>query len=106
MSRFSATDKRRKHLAAFRHLPEPEIADAMARPAGNILTAEDDPPARLRQHAGQRPDQRRLARAIGADNGDDRALFDVERHAVERLDVAVKHVEVFDLQHQTASAPR
>ena len=30
----------------------------------------------------------------------------VERHAVERLDVAVEHVEIFDAQHQTVSAPR
>ena len=57
-------------------------------------------------HAGERADQRRLAGAIGADDGDDGALLDVERHAVERLGVAVEHIEIFDAQHHTASAPR
>jgi hypothetical protein len=57
-------------------------------------------------HPGQRPDQRRLAGAVGADDGDDGALLDVERNAVERLDVAVENIEVLDAQHHKASAPR
>ena len=57
-------------------------------------------------HSGDRADQRGLAGAVGADDGDDRALLDVERNAVERLDVAVEHIEVFDAQHHTASVPR
>ena len=78
----------------------------MARPAGNIGIAENNAAARLALHAGDGADERRLAGAVGADNGDDRALFDLKRHAVERLHVAVKHIEVFDAQHHTASAPR
>ena len=31
---------------------------------------------------------------------------DVERDAVERLGVAVEHIEVLDCEHHTASAPR
>ena len=31
---------------------------------------------------------------------------DLERHAVERADVAVEHFEVLDGEHHTASAPR
>ena len=106
ISRFSATDSsetpgalpppgrcrdRRRDGSASRQYPSPRKT---IRPRGR-----GSMPA-------MRPDQRGLARAVGADDGDDRALFDVERHAVERLDVAIKHVEVFDLQHQTASAPR
>jgi hypothetical protein len=33
-------------------------------------------------------------------------LFDLQRNAIERLDVAVEHIEVFDAQHHTASTPR
>ena len=98
--------ERGKDLAAFGHLAEAEVADAMARPAGNIGAAEDDAAARLRLHAGERADERRLAGAVGADDGDDRAFRDLERHAVERLHVAVEDIEVFDAQHHTASAPR
>ena len=50
-------------------------------------------------HAGDGADERGLAGAVGADNGDDGALLDVERNAVERLGVAVEHVEVFDPEH-------
>ena len=53
-------------------------------------------------HAGERANERRLAGAIGADDGDDGALLDVERDTVERLGVAVEHVEVFDGEHHTA----
>ena len=98
--------KRRENLPAFRHLADAEIADAMARPAGDIGRAEQDAPARRPQHAGDGADERSLAGAVGADDGDDRALFDVERYAIERLRVAVEHIEVFHAQHHTASAPR
>ena len=58
-------------------------------------------------HAGDGADERGLAGAVGADDGDDRALGDLERDAVERLRVAVEDIEVLDRQHQaTASAPR
>jgi hypothetical protein len=33
-------------------------------------------------------------------------LLDLQRNAVERLNVAVEHIEVFDAQHYTASTPR
>ena len=53
--------------------------------------------ARRLVHAGDRANQRGLAGAVGADDGDDRALLDLQRNAVERLRVAVEQVEVFDL---------
>jgi hypothetical protein len=91
MSRFSATVS---------------VGNALARPAGDVHAAEGDAPAQLRAHAGERADERCLAGAVGADDGDDRALLDVERHAVERLHVAVEHIQVLDVQHHTTSAPR
>jgi hypothetical protein len=79
----------------------------MARPAGDIGAAKADRSARRAMHAGDRADQRRLAGTVRPHNGDDRAFVDGERDAVERLGVAVEHVEVFDREHAySASAPR
>ena len=51
-------------------------------------------------HAEDGADQRALAGAIGADDGDDLARRDIERHAVERLGVAVEEVEIAHRQHR------
>ena len=73
----------------------------------DVGAAKHDAAARRPVHAGDGADERGLAGAVGADDGDDRALVDLERDVVERLRVAVEHVEVLDVQHQsTASAPR
>src|SRR5665647_3555499 len=99
--------QRRENLAAFGDLADAEIADLVARPAGNIQAAEIYAPARRPVHAGDGADQRGLAGAVGTDNGDNRALLDLEANAVERLGVAVKHVEVLDFKHHAiASTPR
>jgi hypothetical protein len=94
----------RKHLAAFRHLADAEIAHLVARPARNVGAAIEDASARRPVHAGDGADERGLAGAIGADNGDDGALGDVERDTVERLRVAVEDVEILDPEHHTSSA--
>ena len=99
--------QRRKHLAAFGHLPDAEIADPVR--LGNppmLLSPQHDAALRRAQHAGDGADERGLAGAVGADDRDDRALRHFERHAVERADVAVGHFEVLDGEHHTASAPR
>ena len=75
----------------------------MAGPAGNVDVAKNHPAPHLPLHAGERADQRGLAGAVGADDGDDRALFHLERYAVERLQVAVEDVEIFDAEHQALS---
>ena len=78
----------------------------MARPARNIRAAKRNAPARLRQHSGKRADQSRFAGAVGADDGDDGALLNFQRYRIERLDIAVEHIEVFDAQDHIASTPR
>ena len=79
ISRFSATVSVGKHLPALGDLADAEIADAVARPAGDVGAAEADAAARRSQHAGDGADQRGLAGAVGADDGDDRALLDLKR---------------------------
>src|SRR6185437_6692456 len=91
-------------LAALRHLADAEIADAVRRPAGDLPTIEADRTAARPLHAEDGADERALAGAVGADDGDDLAFGDVERNAVERLRVAVEEVDVAQLEH--LSRPR
>ena len=98
--------ERREQLPAFRHLSDTEVADAVARPAGDVGSAKRDAAARRLQNPGDGADQRCLTRTIGADDRDDRPLLDRELDAVERLGVAVEHIETLDREHQRASAPR
>ncbi len=58
-----------------------------------------------RQQSADRFQRRGLAGAIGTDQRDAFALIDLERDAVEHLDLAVSGPNVLDLQHQCA-APR
>jgi hypothetical protein len=98
--------QRWKNLPSFRDLAETEIADAVTWPTQDIFTAKYDAARGRPVHASERADERGLTGAVGADNGDDRAFLNVERYAIKRLHVAIKHIERFDVQHQTASAPR
>ena len=81
--------ERREHLAAFRDLPDAEIADAVRRQAGDVGAAQHDAAARRPVHAGDGADQRGLAGAVGADDGDDRALR--RRRARRRRAPARRH---------------
>src|SRR6516162_5866247 len=98
--------ERWKDLAALRHLPDAEIADPVAGPAEDVFAAKQNTALRRAINAGDRANKRCFAGSIGADDGNDGALFDVERYAVERLHIVIKHIESFDTQHQTGSAPR
>jgi hypothetical protein len=79
----------------------------MAFPPTDVDIAEDDASTRRMVHAGDGANEGGLAGSVRPDDGNDRPLADLERHAVERLRVAVKNIEIVDAQHQsTASAPR
>ncbi len=73
--------------------------------------------ATVRNQTGNRPQDRGLARAIRADQGDDFALQHRERHAMQRPDAIVMHLQIahFQLQffktircvtHPTGPSPR
>ena len=49
-----------------------------------------------RQHAHDGVQERGLAGAVGADDGDDLVVVDVERNRTHRLDLAVGHMGVGD----------
>ena len=58
------------------------------------------------EQASQCLQRRALAGAVGADDGDDLALGDVEGDVPQRLDGAVRDLQVPHAQHQAASSPR
>lgn len=63
----------------------------------DILVAIDNSSPRRVQRAGDGPHQRSLARPVRADNRHDRAFFDLEGDAVQRLRVAVEEIEAASL---------
>src|SRR5262249_38786643 len=99
--------QRRENLPPFGYLANPAVADAVARPARDVLSAVEDSAGGGPLHPGNRADQRRLAGAVRADDGDDRSLCDLDRHVIERLCIAIEQVEALDDQrHASASVPR
>src|SRR5439155_20368246 len=54
-----------------------------------------------RKQTGQGAQGRRLAGAVGADQGDDGARVDRERDALDSLDLAVGDAEVLDLEQRS-----
>src|SRR6185437_8354096 len=89
----------REDLPPLRDLADAELADAVRREAGDVLPGEANPSARRPVHPGDGADERGLAGAVRADDGDDLAVGDGKRNTVERLRVAVEEVEPFDLEH-------
>src|SRR6185295_9986880 len=73
---------------------------------GDVLAAELHLARRRLHQPGDRAQRGGLAGAVGADQRDDLALLDGERHAAQRVDAAVADLEVADLQHHdTPSSP-
>src|SRR6185312_13424800 len=70
-------------------------------PAGEAVAAEADL-ARIGNEAGDRVEERGLARAVQADDGDELAFLDVDAHLLERLRLAVEHADVLDFEQRRA----
>lgn len=68
-------------------------ADAVQR-----FAVEDDPAPGGLEQPGQGAQCRRLAGAVGADEGDDLTGFDAEGDALDGFDLAVGDLEVLHLQ--------
>ena len=73
--------------------------DPLGRGACDPLAREPDL-ARGRHEPGDRPERRRLAGAVPAEDGDDLALAHAQRHAVERLHRPVARVDVVELEER------
>ena len=69
---------------------------------GDVVAVEANGAARRSEQSGDRVQQRRLAGAVGTDEGDDLTRVDTERHGVQRRDRAVTRGETIDLARVTA----
>ena len=79
----------------------------MPTPRETVLTFHDHGARGRPQQAGDHPEQRGLARAVGADDGDRLAGVHAHGHAEQRLEAAVARIDGRKLKHHaTASTPR
>ena len=99
-----------KHLAAFGDMADADLARPVARPAGDIDAVERDLARRGLLDAMDGADQRAFARTVRAHDGHDLAGGDLDRHAGQRLGVAIVEVDAVDLEkggtHAGSSSPR
>jgi hypothetical protein len=99
-------DRELGHQAAvFRHVSDAERGAAVRRQRGEVVAVEHDPPRLRRQVAHHASHQRRLARAVAADQADHGAVGHREAQAAQRLHVLDAHLERFDLQHPLSPTP-
>ena len=76
--RFSQHGHARKDAPPLRRLRDAEPRDLVGRQLGDVAPGEQDAAGAGARLAEDRHHQRRLAGAVGADQGDDLALGDVE----------------------------
>ena len=91
----------RENPAAFRRLRDAQPGDLVRRHAGDVLAVELDMAGAGARLAEDRHHQRRLAGAVGADQGDDLAGVDLEIDALQRLDLAVGGAQAADREQRS-----
>src|SRR6266550_4110883 len=74
--------------------------------SGNVLACEQHLAAIRLDEAGDKIEERRLARAVRPDDGDDRSRHDVEIDAVHGLNAAERLRQVLDLKQRLARVNR
>src|SRR4051794_14174523 len=95
----------REDAPSLRRLGDPDLGDLVAGETLDLGAVEEDAAGPRRHDARDRPQRRRLARAVGADERDDLALVDLERDALERLDRAVEGMDVLDDEDRLVPVP-
>ena len=88
--------------SSFRYVRDPEAHDLVRRQAENRRLLEMDVAAAGSDEPAERAKARRLARAVRADQADDRARRNVERDALHGFHRAVANAEVLNLEHARA----
>jgi hypothetical protein len=87
-------------MAALGDEPDPRHGHPLGRHSLDVPAREGDGAGDRRDQAGNRADERRFPRAVGADHGDDLAPAEVERDVVQHVRLAVCDVEVLDAQQR------
>ena len=77
----------------------PDARDVRRRQAGDVAALIFDCAGGQRHQPGQRLQQRRLAGAVAAEQGDDLAFAHVERGVVQDMALAVEGVDALEAQH-------
>src|SRR5882672_5411638 len=96
-------------LPALRDLADAEVADRMRFQALDGIVLEENASAAGRLDAGDGANERGLAGAVRADDGDDLALRYLERDVGEGLGISVVQIQILDLKkraHISVSSPR
>ncbi len=86
--------------AALGDVRDPEPRDRVGAGASAERTAAEDDRPLAADGAGDGAQRRRLAGAVGAEDGDDLALADLEADAVERLDGPVAGLDLVQLEQR------
>ncbi len=87
------------------HQRNAEADPLLRRNPGDVAAKQRDASRGGAVETGDRPQQRGLARAVGANQRHDLAFGDREARLPQHLDVAVAHIEPFDRKHGHAFAP-
>jgi hypothetical protein len=91
--------ERREGAAALRHVGDPEPHDLLGRHAAQVLAVEPDRTFGA-HHVADGAERRRLAGAVGAQQGGDAAGLDREADVVQRLGLAVERLERLHFQQR------
>ena len=88
----------REELAALRGLRDAAGDDVVRRVVGDVLAAEADPAAAWMVEPVDRPQRRRLARTVRAEQRHDLPVPHLQGDALERMDRAVVGVDALELE--------
>src|SRR5439155_22624453 len=92
--------ERWKQPAPFRDERDPRANPGVRRQRGNVPAVERDGPGGRLVQTDDRAQQRRLARAVGADDGEGLARRHRETDLAQRLEVSMPDRQVANLKHR------
>lgn len=90
----------REHLPSLRHVRKAHGDDAAGVGLAQIVPVIDDRAALDRHEAGDGVQRGGLSGTVGPDERDDLAVVDLHADAAQRLHSAVRHLQIFNLQHR------
>jgi hypothetical protein len=96
--------QRGEHAAALRDVAHAPAGQLVGTVAGDVDSVERHRPGGRAEQARRHPQQRGLARAVGAEEGHDRGVGHGERHAPQHGGLGVTGDDVVEAEHQTASS--
>jgi hypothetical protein len=93
----------REDTPSLGRLREPEVHDLVRRHPADLAALETDRASRRPRTAADSHHQRRLAGAVGTDDGRNLPLRDVEVDALQRLDLSIIGLEAANLENVRAA---